>query len=266
VLLLHPAVREAVMLARPGSAADARLVAYVVAHETVSITPATLRWFCQDRLPDYMVPAAFVLLDTMPLTPSGKVNRRALPSVEAARAAFVDEAIVEPRTRTEEQLAGIWRDVLGLERIDVNDSFFDLGGDSLLAVRLCIQIENDLGRRIPISALAEEFTIARMARMLEQEDAEAKWSPLVTLQPEGAKPPFFLVHGIGGEVLSFTALARQFAPDRPVYGIRARRAQAGGETITIEQMAASYIDAIRQVRPVGPHYLGGYSAGCPIAL
>jgi amino acid adenylation domain-containing protein len=267
VLLLHPAVREAVMVARPNSATDGRLIAYVVAQEETSITPTILRRFCQDRLPDFMVPAAFVLLDAMPLTPNGKVNRRALPTVESAGAGFVDKAILEPCTRKDDQLAKIWRDVLGIERIDVNESFFDLGGDSLLAVRLCLQIENELGRRVPISALAEQFTIADMARALEQEDAGRKWSPLVALQPQGTSPPLFLVHGIGGEVLNLTGLAGHFAPDRPVYGIRVQRIEAREEPIiTVERRAEDYIHAMRQVTPVGPYYLGGFSAGGVIAL
>jgi amino acid adenylation domain-containing protein len=267
VLLQHCGVREAVVLAQPHSAADTRLVAFVVAGESALVTPTMLRGFCQDRLPDFMVPAAFVLLDSLPLTPSGKVNRRALPTGESARVGVVDDALVEPQTKTEQQLATIWCDVLGMEEVSVNDSFFDVGGDSLLAVRVCLQIESELGRRVPISALAEEFTIARMARMLEWEGGWREWSPLVALQPDGAKPPFFLVHGIGGEVLSFTSLARQLAPDRPIYGIRAQRSDAIDDPLSsVERMAAYYIHAIRQVAPIGPYSIGGYSAGGAIAL
>jgi amino acid adenylation domain-containing protein len=267
VLCAHPAVAQAVVTTQQSDAADHRVVAYVVASDMRTIAVDGLRGFCRQHLPEHMLPAAFVQLRALPLTPSGKVDRLALPVPRMERALIAGRAAVAPRTEAEQRLAAIWRELLGFEDVGVTDDFFDVGGHSLLAVRMFLEIEAVFGRRLSVSALVEAPTIERLAHMLAQPDEPEAWSPLVELQRLGSRRPFFLVHGIGGEVLSFAPLARHLAPDQPVYGLRAQGSDGRREPHTdIQSMAASYIDAIRTVAPDGPYLLGGYSSGGTVAL
>jgi acyl-coenzyme A synthetase/AMP-(fatty) acid ligase/acyl carrier protein len=162
VLSQHPEVREAVVVVREVAPGDRRLVAYVVAEE---VGPAELRAHLKGRLPEYMVPGAVVVLEALPLTPSGKVARRALPAPEYAAA---ETAHVAPRTPTEEVLAGIWAEVLRLERVGVHDSFFELGGHSLLATRVVSQVRVVFAVELPLRALFETPTVAGLAPQVER--------------------------------------------------------------------------------------------------
>jgi amino acid adenylation domain-containing protein len=262
-LAAHPAIRQAVVVAHQDVAGDTRLVAYVVPIDI----PAVLRTFCKERLPHYMVPSRFVRLERMPLTPSGKIDRRALPAPEPVRSDVISGTFVAPRTPVEEQLITIWQEALGVRKVGVKDDFFDLGGHSLLAARLTAQIEKTFGRRLAVSALAEAPTIERLAEMLARPEGSGPWSPLIDLQPRGVRRPFFLVHGIGGEVMSFAGLAQRLAPDQPVYGIRAKGSDGVQEPLRdVETMAACYLEAVRSAAPEGPYLLGGYSSGAVVAL
>ena len=262
----HPDVAQAVVAARRGAAGDLRLIAYVVGRDGAEVTVDSLRRFCRDRLPGHMVPSAFVRLEALPLTPSGKVDGLALPPPELARVTIAAGAQVPPRTSMEARLVAIWQQLLGFSDIGVTDDFFDLGGHSLLAVRLFLEIESQFDRQLSVSALTEAPTIERLAHLLSQPEEPRDWSPLIALQ-QGTRPPFFLVHGIGGEVLSFAPLARRLGPDQPLYGLRARGADGKGEPFAdVESMAACYLAAIRTVAPDGPYMLGGYSSGGAVAL
>ena len=265
-LSAHPALRQAVVVAREDREGDTRLFAYVVPIDT-SAPPAGLRNFCLERLPDYMVPSGFVPLESLPLTPSGKVDRRGLPAPDPARFIGAGRSVVAPRTPTENQLVALWEDALGLKGIGVSDDFFMLGGHSLLAVQLMTQIERVFGRRLAVSTLCEAPTIERLAETLASPDDSRPWSPLIDLQPRGTNRPFFLVHGIGGEVMSFSTLAQCLAPDQPVYGVRAKGSDGAQEPLRdVESMAACYLAAIRAVAPEGPYLIGGYSSGAIVAL
>jgi amino acid adenylation domain-containing protein len=262
VLAAHPRVREAAVVARqdPGSPAR-RLVAYVVAPGG-DVSVAELRSQVRDRLPEYMVPSAFHFLEALPLTPSGKVNRRALPDLETLTAG--EEGVsVAPRTPLEEEIAGIWRQVLGVERVGVYDSFFDLGGHSLLAVRLLTRIRRQLGRDLPLASLFAGPTIGHQAALISRQEAPAASGPLVPLRTEGTRRPLFLVHPVGGTVFCYTELARALGSDQPVYGLQASEE---GAPATLEQMAAGYLDALRAVQPHGPYRLGGWSMGGIVAF
>jgi amino acid adenylation domain-containing protein len=165
VLRRHPAVREAVVLVREDQPGDKRLAAYVLAGEAGAPSPQTLRTYLRQKLPEYMIPSAFVSLDTWPLTPSGKVDRRTLPPPEQIE----PEAPLEgeaPRTPLEELLAGIWADVLKVDKVSIYDNFFDLGGHSLLAIQVVWALERHLGRTVPVASLFHAPTIAHLARFL----------------------------------------------------------------------------------------------------
>jgi amino acid adenylation domain-containing protein len=165
VLLSHPQVLEAVVMARPDPAGDKRLVAWLVPR---GAAPAAgdLRTYLRGTLPEYMVPAAFVQLPRLPLTPSGKVDRRALPDPEDVRVE-AETAFVAPRTRTERRLAEAWREVLRVEQVGIDDNFFDLGGHSLLVTQLASRIRAELGVEIPMASVFEAPTLAALASRIE---------------------------------------------------------------------------------------------------
>jgi amino acid adenylation domain-containing protein len=162
----QPGVREAVVLAREDAAGDQRLVAYVVAHDGQASEPAVLRDALQRLLPQYMVPAHFVMLDALPLTPNGKLDRRALPAPEGGGASRAE--YVAPRTPTEERLVRIWAEVLGVEPIGVLDDFFDLGGHSLRTIEVLSRIRTVCGVELPLRVLFEATTVEQLARQVEQ--------------------------------------------------------------------------------------------------
>jgi amino acid adenylation domain-containing protein len=266
VLGQHPAVREAVVLATEDAPGERQLVAYVVAEWEPLPTTTDLRSFLKEKLPEYMVPAIFVMLDALPLMPNGKVDRRALPAPDRAKPES-EKAFVAPRDDLELQLAQIWEEVLGVRPIGVRDNFFELGGHSLLAARLFASIENRLGKKLPLATVFQGATVEHLAGILRQEAKPAPQSSLVPLQPGGGKRPLFLVHPAGGHVFPYVHLARYLGPDQPCYGLQARGLEEGEEPHTrIEDMAADYIKALQTVQPKGPYRLGGWSMGGVVAF
>jgi amino acid adenylation domain-containing protein len=171
-LSAHPSIKEAVALAREDAHGDKRLVAYLVSEPDRVPSAGELRSFLQERLPEYLIPSAFVLLEALPLTPNGKLNRRALPVPDYASPALA-QAYEAPRSVLEEALADYWSEALGLERVGVNDNFFDLGGHSLLATRLVSRIREDFQIEVPVRALFEAPTVARFAKRMAGENVSA---------------------------------------------------------------------------------------------
>jgi thioesterase domain-containing protein/acyl carrier protein len=265
-----------VVLARDG-ADEQRLVAYVVPRQEPvaravdspqlsAFGSGELRDFLRDRLPDYMLPAAFVPLAALPLTPSGKLDRRALLAIEPNRNE-PHGTYAPPRNGIEQELARIWSDLLAIEAIGVTDDFFELGGHSLLGVRLMARIEEHFGHRPPLAALFQGATIEQLARVIRRETQSQMPDVLVPIQPNGNRRPFFCVHPAGGSVLRYAGLARQLGAQRPFYGLQARGIEAGQPPHgRIEEMAAHYIAAIRAVQPQGPYLLGGWSLGGVVAF
>jgi amino acid adenylation domain-containing protein len=165
VLTQHPVVRETVVIARENSAGDKQLVAYLVPHQEPAPTNSDLRHFLKAQLPDYMMPSAFVVLETLPLTPNGKVDRRALPQPELRPE--LEPTFVAPQTPTEELVASIWEKVLGVEKVGINDNFFELGGHSLLATQLLLQVNDACRVELPLSKLFEDPTVASLSNYIE---------------------------------------------------------------------------------------------------
>jgi amino acid adenylation domain-containing protein len=268
-LAAHAAVGQATVAMREDATGDRRLVAYLVAAPGVPLPAAAeLRRHLQATLPEQMIPSAFVALDALPLTPNGKLDRRALPAPSGARP---DEAhaYVAPRTTVEAALAGLWAEVLQLDRVGVRDDFFTLGGHSLQAVRLISRIEERLGRRLPPALLFRAPTIERFAEAM----AGATGAPAVTagaspsvvaLRPEGHKRPLFLARPAlrSSGALVYAALARLVDPDRPVHAFLNRPLLDGSPPYaSVEEMAAEYLAAMRVVQPRGPYLLAGWSLG-----
>jgi thioesterase domain-containing protein/acyl carrier protein len=167
---------------------------------------------------------------------------------------------------TESRLAGIWQKLPGLESVDIDQNFFDLGGDSSLAVRMFAEIEKTFKIKLPLATLYETPTIESLARVVRGETSTSGWSPLVAIQPAGSRPPLFCFHGAGGNVLIYRDLSRHLGFDQPFYGLQAQGLDGNLPPLTtIEDMAALYVKEIRRVQPHGPYFLGGYCGGGTIA-
>lgn len=260
----HPSVGEAVVIARETDG-DKRLTGYIVPSRQRPTT-SELRSFLKDRLPEYMVPADFVFVGSLPLTPNGKVDRRALPAPESVEPGR-DEGFVAPRDDFESRMARIWEQVLGKKPIGVSDNFFELGGHSLSAVRLMHRVEKEFGKKVLLTKLLEAPTVEQLVALVKQDTPSASGSAVIPLQPRGSRPPFFLVHGLGGSVLRFHELARHITPDQPFYGIQAQGLDGSQPCLaTVEDMVAAYLRQLRAAQPVGPYFLGGYSFGGLVAL
>ena len=260
VLVRHPAIREGVVLAREGLAGDMCLTAYLVWQPNQGITVNDVREFLRNKLPEYMIPAGFVVLDELPLTHNGKVDRAALPLVEGIRPELI-ESYVDARDTTEQQLERVWETVLGIKNIGMRDNFFELGGNSVLAVRLFAQIAESFGSKLPLSTLFQAPTIELLARVLQQ-GTPAPEPSLVAIQPHGTKPPLYCLHACGPHVFIYLPLVRHLDADQPVYGLQARGINGRDEPFSrVSEMAAHYVKEIRQFQPQGPYYLLGDTLG-----
>jgi amino acid adenylation domain-containing protein len=194
-LLAHPSIKEAVVIVREDEPGNKRLAAYLVANQTTPTMPTIgeLREFLKTRLPDYMVPSVFVMMESIPLTANGKIDRRALPAPEQRRMATA-ENYVGPRTPIEEMVAKVWRDVLKLERVGAHDNFFELGGHSLLATQVISRVRGEFGIEMPLRALFERSSVGAMAEEIEQrlrEDKEAEVLPIAAIPRVGELPLSF---------------------------------------------------------------------------
>jgi amino acid adenylation domain-containing protein len=258
VLMQHSAVREAVVMAREATSGGKQLVAYVLPKPKQPTTATELRSFLKTKLPDYMVPSAFVCLDALPLTPNGKVDRKALPVPDETRSGS-ENSFVAPRDHVERQLTKIWEEFLGIQAIGVKDNFFDLGGHSLLAMSILAKVEKTFGKSLPLATLFQAPTVEQLASILRQDGRSAPPSLVIPLQPKGSKPPFFC-HGASLE------MALPLGTDQPFYGLQPHGQDGREAPSTVEDMAADYIKEIRTIQPEGPYFLGGYSFGGIVAF
>jgi len=256
----HQKVRSAVVLAKAIKEHEKELVGYVVGDASA----AELKAYLNTMLPAYMVPANYIMLDAIPLTSNGKVDKKALLLY-----ACPEEEIsfyIAPRTNVEKMLADVWSEFLGIKRVGIYDNFFELGGHSLIAVKVMTKIERLTGKRLPLASLFEKPTVERQARLLDMDGRSVTWDSLVPIKPQGTKMPLYIVHGAGLNVLLFNAVAAGLSPDQPVYGLQAKGLNGVDEPFTtIEDMASYYIDAIARQNPVGPYALAGFSFGGIIA-
>jgi amino acid adenylation domain-containing protein len=265
-LLQIPWIKAATVVAREDSPGVKRLVAYVVPDENEPHLFSKLQKALQAKLPAYMMPSAFVRLDALPLLPSGKVDRKSLPNPGVFRPEL-DQEFVPANDSLEEKLVSIWRQVLGVDRVGVNDNFFSLGGHSLLAVRLFAEIEKLTGWNVPLLTLFESPTIRQLADVIRRMQSEMRGSSILAVQPGGSGPPLFLIHGAGGGMLwGYANLAKHLGPDQPVYVFNCRAVDGHDDNATMEGIAAQYVRDLREFQPEGPYYLGGYCFGGEVAF
>jgi amino acid adenylation domain-containing protein len=244
-----PGVRDAAAVVREDRPGDRRLVAYLAGNAETSV--GDLRAILRERLPGPMVPSSFVFLETLPLTPSGKVDRRAFPVPGVS----VSREGVAPRDPLERELAGIWEEVLGVRPIGVQDDFFELGGHSLLGAALMGRVRERFGHDLPVATLFRRSTVEELATVLRGGTSPA--GSLVTLRADGQRPPLVLVHPVGGHALCYAPLAGLLA-DRPLLAF-----EATGRETTVEAMAERYLTELGS-RSVG--ILGGWSMGGLVAF
>jgi amino acid adenylation domain-containing protein len=264
-LLELSAIKEVAIQTYNDSSGESRLVAYVVTDRKPTPTISMLRRHLGEQLPSATIPSAFVVLDCLPLTSNGKLNRRALPPPNWQRPEL-DSIYVAPNTQMEKLLAKIWTDVLGLDQIGINDNFFDLGGDSLRALEVVCAIDSSLGRALSPEVMARASTISELAILLENTEC-VMTSSLVPIRSRGSRPPLFCVPGVAGSALAYWSLARHLNPDQPVFAFE----PAGLDGIKspdqdVETMATRYISDMRKMLPNGPYYLAGTCFGSTVAF
>ncbi|KAB8143113.1 amino acid adenylation domain-containing protein [Chloroflexia bacterium SDU3-3] len=261
-LAQRPEVAQVAVVVREDAPGDRRIVAYVVPTALAEYDPVRLRRHLAGRLPEYMVPSAFVAVAALPLSPNGKLDRKALPAPDAPASVGGRP----PRTPQEAALCEIFAEVLGLSEVGAEDSFFDLGGHSLLAVQLISRAREALGAALSIGSLFAAPTPAALAASLDAGAAADALGVLLPLRAKGDQPPLFCLHPAGGLSWCYSGLARSLGAGRPVYGIQARGA-ACDEPLpaSMDEMAADYIAQLRAVQPSGPYHLLGWSTGGIIA-
>ncbi|MFD5391675.1 amino acid adenylation domain-containing protein [Streptomyces sp. NPDC127074] len=258
VLLSHPDVAQAAVVLRESGPAGRRLTAYVVPPDGGRLDPMVLRKHLAGQVPDYMVPAAFVALDTLPVTPNGKLDRPALPAPDTAGSTGGGA----PRTPREEILCGLFAEALGVRRIGVEDNFFDLGGDSLTAAGLVSRVNLAFGTAVSIAALFDGPTVEGLAERLTAGDEGDPLDVVLPLRGTGDAEPVFCLPPAGGLSWTYTGLLRHIDPEHPVYALQAR-GLARDEPLpeSVAAMAEDYLEQIRAIQPHGPYHLLGWSLG-----
>ncbi|NGZ60294.1 MAG: hypothetical protein CV081_07310 [Nitrospira sp. LK265] len=260
----HQAVRQTVVIAREDQQGVKQLVAYVVCQDGPAPSQPELRAFLRSKIPEYMVPSLLVFLKAMPLTANNKVDRKALPAPDSTLAS--SPVHVAPRDRMEIQMAALWQQVFGVDKIGIHDNFFDLGGHSLKAAHLFHLIEQVYDRHLPLSTLFQAPTIAGLTSFLAQEHRTPPWQSLVTLQLGGSAAPVFLVSAAAGGVLWYAKLARLLGQAHPVYGLQARGYDGTAEPYdSMYEIARHYIAELRSRHPHGPYVIVGICTGGLVA-
>ena len=232
--------------------------------DAVARLPARLKAQLQSRLPDYMLPAAFVVLQSFPLTPNGKLDRQALPASEAE--AYASRAYAPPEGQLETALAAIWSELLGIERVGRHDDFFSLGGHSLLVLRLVSELAQRFGARLPVGTVFLRPTLAALAEAIGDGRLAREGAAVVPLQPEGQDPPLFLLPGAIGSVLYLQPLGQALGNTRPVLALPSPGLDGQPPLNSVAELATHHLRALRHHQPRGPYHLADHSSGGRVAF
>lgn len=264
LILSLDGVKHCAVIADDDGNNEKRLVAYVVTGGAQFGKTDAIHHL-SNQLPDYMIPKIWMVIDELPLNANGKLDKKLLP-----KAGSITEQsgyrFVAPRTRAQILLTQIWQNSLKLEKVSIRDNFFELGGHSLIAVKVMLAIEKETGKRLPMASLFEYSTVEKLATLLESDEDEIKWDSLVPIRQEGHKPPVYLVHGAGLNVLVFQSLTKYLDEEQPVYALQALGLNGQTELLySLEEIAAKYVSEILENDPIGPYRLAGYSLGGKIA-
>ncbi len=258
----HESVRDVLVIARSTGDGEKRPIAYVITN-TVRSSEMELKKFLRGKLPEYMLPARMVLLAEWPMLTNGKVDRSALPVPEDQHCG----TSTGPRDALELQLQLSFERVLKRAPIGIDQSFFELGGDSLQALELLVQVEKETGKQLPLGTLYQSSTVEAVAREVRRQVAAEQWSSLVPLQVRGRHSPLYLLHTTPGDILGYGNLVYRLGPERPCYGFQSLGLKDANLSHTsIEEMARYYVDLLRRFQPHGPYYLGGWCYGGILAV
>ena len=272
----HPGITQAVVVVREDTPGDKRLVAYVVSSSTSAPDRAELRSWLKQRLPKYMVPANYVVLDKLPISPNGKIDRKALPAPQRnEHAGGSPNGYIASRNDTEHKLAEIFSRVLGLQQVGINDDFFDLGGHSLTAMRVISLIKSELDVDLSVRIMFKAHTVAQIAAVIAERKVAGhgksaeEWETCIRIRPAGSNVPLFCVARPNVNALGYFFLSRHMGPDQPVYGLQCQLAEDPVLDFTpaqIRETAEEYVRAMRAVQTRGPYYLVGQCQGAYIAF
>jgi amino acid adenylation domain-containing protein len=266
VLQQHSAVIDAVVLPKIDQHEEKQLVAYIRKKPEAVVSKEDIQHYLQTKLPSYMLPSSVVLLEAFPLTANGKVDRRSLASTVLDRDEQ-ERVMIAPRNTIEVQIANIFVSVLGINNISVTDDFFLLGGHSLSAMRALSRLQKSFGQTLSLSTFFQGATVEQLARCLTSNQGTIHTSPIVSIQPEGTRPPFYCVHSAGGDVFCYVELASELGKDQPLYAFEESFLSKDWQPcMDVRQIATKYIQFLREQQPRGPYFLGGYSFGGSIAF
>jgi amino acid adenylation domain-containing protein len=266
VLNTYPGVRGSHVLARRRKSGELSLCAYYVPDPTAGTIPtdSELKSFLREHLPNYMIPGSLIRVETIPLTPNGKVDQQGLPDPES-NAIERDREFVAPRDETERVLCRIWAETLKLEQVGIDDDFFAIGGHSLLAAKLFARLDEQFGRSLPLGTLFSAPTVRALAERY-QAVPEQQFRALVALRKSGSLTPVFAVPGVFGNVVGFAELAQALGPDQPFYGLQSVGLDGSEASLTsIEEMAKLNISELLTVQPQGPYAIIGACFGATVA-
>ena len=258
VLSEHPSIEQVTVVSRERQSSGNQLLAYIILNSDASENGVDIRRWVAKRLPDYMIPSAFIMIDIFPLTPNGKLDYKALPDPDYSEE-VTDKG---PRTPQEEILCNLFMEVLDLPYVGIDDEFFHLGGHSLLAVQLMTRIKESFGIDLSIGNLFESPTVAGLAERLETGDNTSALEVLLPLRTSGSLSPLFCVHPAGGLSWCYAGLMKELNKDYPIYGLQARGiSDPDNHPHSLDEMAEDYVEQIQSVQPQGPYYLLGWSLG-----
>ncbi len=260
-----PGIRQSLVMALPDLQTNQNQLVAWIQPEDPQADESTLGSFCRKQLaatlPDYMLPDAWVVLRNMPLTPNGKIDRKALPK-PGRRPQLAPAADNTALTGLQQKIHDLWLSMLPVDNIGLDDNFFDLGGHSLLAVKLMVEMEKATGKKMPLAILFSAATIRELALVFAEPEPMDRWNPLVALQDKGNRTPLYFMHGISGNVFKYHALAQYLPANRPSYGLQAFGLNGCDQPFRdMASMAAYQIEAIRRRQPQGPYHLIGGSFG-----
>ncbi|MES2875218.1 MAG: amino acid adenylation domain-containing protein [Bacteroidota bacterium] len=259
-------VNQAVVIARTETDGNKNLIAFIVPNAE-KLDRKSILAYLKSKLPEYMIPALIEELQQFPLTANGKIDKQALLKLELTD--HIGAGYKAPETELQLKLAGIWKEILGVERVGINDNFFELGGHSLIAVRMITRLEAEIGIQFPLSILFKYPTISSLlsSNEITPANVKAEWKSLVPIKDTGHKIPLYIIHGSGLNVLNFSTIATFVDPEQPVFGLQAKGLSGMEEPLDdMIEIARSYIVEILEHNPTGPYALAGYSFGGYVAV
>jgi len=266
-----PGILQGIVIARQSNAGDNYLIAYFIAEKNGASIPkldlqknliTLARESMSSFLPDYMIPTNWMLLDKFPLTPNDKIDRKALPDPQISHEKIRNSVSEESFSKTEKIIADVWKRILNVHEIALDDDFFKLGGHSLLAVRMMVDLEHITGVKLPLAVLFTNPTIGALSKLYDTPQEDLIWNPLVIIKETGTRKPLYFAHGISGNVFKYHALAQLLDEDQPSYGLQAIGLNGKDKPLSVmKDIAAHHVKEIMNFQPEGPYALAGGSFG-----